>query len=151
MANRLFIGNMMVTEDGGLAISLINKTGVTSVKGKIVVAAGGVDAAFTLCAVGGIDPIGIIYGDDAGNQVADAAACWIVIQGLAYVLFESATTRGHFARMGVAADSNDAPGLAMSETVPTAPFSVDKHFSETGHVLQTIGSAGLALCMVHFN
>jgi len=152
MTDRLFLNDkVMITDDGGIAISLLNKTGATSVKGKVAEPADGNDAAFSLCAVDSVDPIGIIYGDNAGSQVADGVACWIVVAGLAYIMFESATTRGHFARMGVAADANDAAGLAMSEALPTSPFATDKHFAEVGHVLETIGGAGLALCMVHFN
>jgi len=86
-----------------------------------------------------------------GGQVADGVACWVVVLGLAYVLFQAATTRGHFARMTIAADADDAAGYAISETVPTSPFATDKHFGEVGHVLETIGGAGLALCMIHFN
>ena len=103
----------MVTEDGGLAVSLINKTGAISVKGNVVEPDGAVNAAFSLCAVDSVDPIGVVYGDDAGNQVADGVACWIVFAGLAYVTFESATTREHFARMGGAADANDAAGWGL--------------------------------------
>ena len=141
----------MVTEDGGIAVSLINKTGATSVKGALAQVDDAVDSAFDLVPVDNPDCFGIVYGDDAGNQVADGVACWIVIAGLAYVLFESATTRKHFARMGVAADGNDQAGYAMSEAYPTAPFATDKHFAEVGHVLETIGGAGLALCVLHFN
>ena len=142
---------MMVTEDGGLAVSLVNKTGTTSVKGTLVHADANVDAAFILTPVNDVDAFGVVYGNDAGAQVADGVACWVVIAGLAYVLFQAATTRGHFARMTITADADDAAGYAISEAVPTSPFYTDKHFGEIGHVLETIGAPGLALCVLHFN
>ena len=152
MSKRLFLNSkMMITELGGLAISLINKTGTTSVKGMLVEPDGGVDSAFDIVPVDGVDCIGVVYGDDEGSQVADAVACWVVIAGIAQVLFESATTREHMARMGVAADGNDTAGYAMSEAVPTSPFSIDKHFAEIGHVIESIGGSGLAKCVLHFN
>lgn len=146
-----FNSNITFTPDGGIAMSMINKTGTTSVKGKIAQVDTGVDNAFDLVAVGGADPIGIIYGDDNGNQVADGISCWIVFGGKAYILFQAATTRHHMARVTVSGDDNNAPGLAISEAVPTSPFSTDKHFQEVGHVTETIGSAGLALCVIHQN
>ena len=67
MSKRLFLNSkVMVTEDGGLAVKLINKTGNTSIKGTIVEPDDGVDEAFDLVDVGRADPIGIVYGDDAG-------------------------------------------------------------------------------------
>lgn len=151
MAERLFLGNMMVTELGGLAIKLTNKTGATSVKGTLVDAHTSVASAFALVGVGGVDPCGIVYGDDAGEQVADAVECWVVVTGIAQVLFTGSTTLGHFARMSIAADTGDAAGLAQSEAVPTSPFATDKHFQEIGHVIEAIGAAGLAKCVLHFN
>ncbi len=152
MSKRLFLNSkVMVTEDGGIAMSLINKTGTTSVKGTVAGAGPSVNDSFELLPVGRADPIGIVYGGDDGNQVADGVACWVVFGGKAYVLFQAATTRGHFARMTVTADADDAAGIAISEAFPTSPFATDKHFQEVGHVLEAIGGAGLALCAIHLN
>ena len=139
------------TPDGGVAFLSINKTGTTSVKGTIAGVDSAVDDAFDLLPVGNADPIGVVYGDDNGNQVADGVACWIVHSGKAYVKFQAATTRGHLARMTITADADDAPGIAISEAFPTSPFATDKHFQEVGHVNETVGGAGLALCVIHLN
>ena len=143
--------NIYFTPDGGLGISLINKTGATSVKGMLVIPDGSVDSAFTLVPVNDPDCMGVIYGDDDGNQVADGIACWIVISGIAKVLFQAATTRNHFARITITADADDAAGKAISEALPTSPFSNDKHFQEIGHIIEAIGGAGLALVVLHFD
>lgn len=146
-----FNGNIYFTPDGGMAVSLINKTGTTSVKGTVVEADSGTNFAFNLSDVGSADPIGIVYGDADGNQVADGEYCWVVVSGCAYVWMESATDRHEFVRMGEGGDGNDAAGFAIGEALPTSPFATDKHFQEVGHSLETTGGAGLCLCVLHFN
>ncbi len=143
--------NIYFTPDGGLAVSLINKTGAESVKGMLVIPDGSVNSAFALVPVNDPDCMGVIYGDDDGNQVADGVACWIVTCGIAKVLFQAATTRNHYARITVTADADDAAGKAISEVLPTSPFANDKHFQEIGHIIESIGAAGLALVVLHFN
>jgi len=65
---RIFLSDkIMVTEDGGIAVSLVNKSGATSVKGTLVYPSGGNDAAFDLTPVDSVDTFGIVYGDDAGG------------------------------------------------------------------------------------
>jgi hypothetical protein len=95
------------TPDGGFAVRLINKTGGASVKGTIAHPYASADRSFDLCPDNEPDQIGIVYGDDDGNAVAEA--------------------------------------------VPSSPFATDKHFQEIGHVLETTGGAGLALCLLHSN
>jgi hypothetical protein len=140
------------TPDGGLAMKLINKTGGNSVKGTVGApySASAINNAFTLIPNNEPDPIGIIYGDDDGNSVADGVACWVVFQGKAKVYFENASVRGNFARVQVDADGGTI-GYAIHEAFPTAPFATDKHFLEIGHVLESTGGAGLADCSIHFN
>lgn len=146
-----FQGKVWFTPIGGIAISLVNSTGAESVQGTLIKADAAVDSAFDLVTVDAPDILGVVYGDLDGNQVADGVVCWVVIGGIAKVKFQAATTRGHIARMTVAGDADDAAGIAISEAYPTSPFATDKHFQECGHVLETIGGAGLALCAVHFN
>lgn len=137
------------TPEGGLAVWLTNKTGAPTVKGYLVTAYddSAIDNAFELVSVDAPDIIGAIY--DAG--IADGQLCRVVVAGIADVYFAGDTTRGHFARMTVAADTGDAPGVAISETKPTSPFATDKHFMEVGHVLQSRTGAGLARILMHFN
>lgn len=147
---RYFMGNMMVTEIGGLCIKLTNKTGATSLKGYLCEPSSGTANAFSVCATDEPDIIGIVYGDDNGNQVADGEECWVVIQGIAEVYFGGNTTLEHFARNNIAADSY-SNGQAVSEAAPSSPFATDKHFLEIGHVIESRVGAGLAKVVLHFN
>ena len=135
------------TPDGGYAVKLINKTGAASVKGYLVDASPTTDRAVRLVPVNDPDCIGAFL----ESGVPDGSEAWIVVSGLAYVYFFGSTTRGHYARIGVTADTGEAAGQAISEAIPTSPFATDKHFQEIGHVLESRTGAGLALCCLHFN
>jgi len=94
------------------------------------------------------NPIGVIYEDG----IADGEKVWVVIQGIAEVLFGNAPTAGLFARGFLTADgASYVAGKALCEAVPTSPFASDKHFYEIGHVLETRNDAGLARTILHFN
>ena len=135
------------TNEAGLQVKLTNKTGANSVKGDIVEPSIGTDRAFALGTVNNIDPFGIVY--EAG--IADGAECWVWIQGCVQIRFQAATTREFYARVTVTADAGSAPGVAIAEALPSSPFATDKHFQEVGHVVESIGGAGLALTVLHFN
>lgn len=135
------------TDEGGLAVRLTNKTGAASVKGTLVDPHATVNNAVALVPVNAPDIIGVMY----DNGVADGAECWVVISGIADVMFVGNTTAGHFARMTVTADTGDQAGYAISEAVPTSPFATDKHFQEIGHVLEARTGSGLAKVCLHFN
>jgi len=145
-------GKLGFTPDGELAIKLTNKTGGTSVKGYLVSPydASAIDLAFALTPDDTPDIIGVIYGDDDGNGVADGAECWVVVNGIVDVYFDGAVARGEFARAQVTADGGTI-GVAANEAAPTSPFSTDKHFQEVGHIIETTGGTGLARCIIHFN
>jgi hypothetical protein len=135
------------TDVGGIAVLLTNKSGATSIKGYLVDASPTVNNAVRLVPVNSPDCIGAFL--DSG--VPDGAEAWIVVSGIADVYFFSSTTRGHYARVGVTADTGEAAGQALSEAIPTSPFATDKHFMEIGHVLESRTGAGLAKCCLHFN
>ncbi len=139
-------GKMGVTNEGGLALRLTNKTGGASIKGYLAQAAEANDDAFILSADDIPDNIGVIY--EAG--IADGAECWIVVNGIVEVYFEAAVTHGDFVRSQVNADGGTV-GVAVAEAEPTSPFATDKHFQEIGHLIQSTGGAGLARCIVHLN
>ena len=130
--------------DGGLMIKLINKTGVASVKGSVVSSNTAVDNSFILQA-NEFDSIGVVY----ENGIADGELCWIVIQGIAEVLFKDtvAVVRGYVA---LAADTN---GRATNIDVPSSNPVVAEHFKEIGHVLESknAGTNVLAKVVLHFN
>lgn len=143
---KIGIGDAQLTKEGGYAIRVINDTGETSVKGKVVEADASQDFAVELAAGGDIDPFGIIY--TAGIPVGGSML--IVVSGIAEVLYATTVTRGTFSRVPTAGEGF-AAGLVLNEALPTPPFSTDKHFQEIGHPIESIGAPGLAKTVLHFN
>jgi hypothetical protein len=138
----------MFTVEGGFAVKLTNKTGGASVKGEVVTPSDATNNAVIKIVKDVPNPIGVFY----ESGVADAAEAWIVVSGIADVYFVGNTTRGHLARGFLTADGGSyVTGQAMSEALPTSPFSSDKHFYEIGHVLEARTGAGLAKVVLHFN
>lgn len=137
----------MTTDLGGYAIKLINKTGLNSVKGTLVSAGTAVDDSCILTPQGGLDTIGVMWSDG----VADGSPVWVVVSGIAQVKMGAAATRGQFVRQSITGDTGAAAGTAVAEAAPTTPFATDNHFREVGHCIQSIGAAGLARCVIHFN
>jgi len=138
-------GRAVLTPEGGIAVPYTNGTGAPSVKGSVVRITG--PASVGLAAQGVPDCIGVVYEDG----IAAGAQVLVVVSGVADVLFVAGTTAGHLARTFVAADGNFEAGKAVSEAFPAPPFDTDKHFCEIGHVVTTIGAAGLAKVNLHFN
>lgn len=138
-------GKVKITESGGVAVQYINQTGGASVKGSTVHITGVNTVGLTAQNVP--DCIGVIYnsGIPVGQKV------WVVIYGIAEVLFIGNTTAGWLARTFVTADAGFVAGNALAEAVPSSPFASDKHFCEIGHVLETRVGAGLAKVNLHFN
>lgn len=144
------IGNEQVklTEEGGLAVKFINKTGAASVKGYVVTQDTNVANAVDLIVVDIPAPIGIIY----DNGVADGDEVWVVVSGIAEVYFIGDTGLNNICRGFLTTDgAGYVSGQAMAEPYPTAPFASDKHFYEIGHVLEARTGAGLAKVVLHFN
>lgn len=138
---------VLFTDEGGLAIKLVNRTGAPTVKGYCVTTSDAVENSVKLVPVNVPNCIGVFY----ESGVADGEEAWVVIAGVAEVYFWGNTTRGHLARTGLTADTGEVAGQAMSEAVPTSPFATDKHFCEIGHVLESRTGAGLAKVVLHFN
>ena len=143
-------GRIGITSDGGFAIKLTNKTGGTTTKGYIAQASSATDNAFVYIGNDEPDPMGIVFGDDDGNNVAADGECWVTILGKAYIYVTAAAARENVVRSPVAADGASA-GQGVAEAVPTSPFATDKHFQEVGHTLEATAGAGLVLCVLHFN
>ena len=144
------VGNdkVMLTSVGGVAIRLTNKTGGASVKGEMLHSNSGADNSVVKSVKDIPDPIGVFL----ESGVPDGAEAWIVVSGIAEVYFIGNTTRGHLARGFLTADGGGyVIGQALSEAVPSSPFSDDKHFYEVGHVIQSRTGAGLAKVILHFN
>lgn len=135
------------TPEGGLATKILNDTGAPSVKGMIVKASFTIDNAVSIIPIGNPDPVGIIYDDG----ILDGEYIWIVIQGKAQVLYSTAVVRGTFSRVPQGGDVSKIAGYAINEALPVPPFSNDKHFQEIGHPIESQGTPGLAMTIVHFN
>jgi hypothetical protein len=141
----LFERKIKLTDEGGYAVSLINKTGAASVRGSLVHASSTTDNAVALQA-NTYDTFGIIYEDG----VADGSLDWVVIAGRAQVLMKDSvgTTRGGLliaADTDGRADWTSFPGEGLPAT--------DTHFKEIGHCLETKtgGTNVLVYGIIHFN
>jgi len=135
------------TSEGGLAIRLINDTGAVSVKGTIVKGSQNINNAVSLIPIDNPDPLGVVY--EAG--IPNGELVWIVIQGIAHVLYTTIVTRGTFSRCPAGGDIAPVAGRAINEALPVPPFATNKHFQEIGHPIESIGVPGLALTILHFN
>ena len=142
--------NVKMTEEGGFAVLMLNKTGGVSVRGEVVTTYNdtAIDNAVEKIAVDIPNPIGVF--EESG--IADGEYAWVIVSGRAYVYYVGNTTRGHLARGFLTADGGSyVIGQALSEALPTSPFASDKHFYEIGHVMESRVGAGLALTNLHFN
>ena len=135
------------TDIGGLAINLINKTGVNTVKGSIVSASSSSDNSFKLQA-SEYDAIGVVLEDG----IADGQEAWVVISGVAEVLLENSTlsTRGNWVTCATTDGRANATATAPSGGTIMA---LENHFKEIGHCLESkvAGTNVLAKCVIHFN
>lgn len=141
--------NRFITELGGIAIPLTNKTGSNSVKGTVVTADTTTDFAFKTHAADDDMPIGIVY----ESGIADGSECWVVISGCAEVLLEdgTASTRGYWVRSG-ATTAGRADATTANPPGGTVP-ALETHMKELGHCLEskTSGTDVLARIIMHFN
>lgn len=132
-------GRAGITADGGFAVSLVNATGGASVKGTPVVA-GSVAGSVIKSPTGSIYPIGMIYEDG----IANGAACWVVVAGIAQVLLDA--TANATPQMFVGTSDTTAGTAYVSGEPPAA----SKHDQECGHTVGN-GSAGwLVNAVVHW-
>jgi hypothetical protein len=135
------------TDDGGIAVWMVNDTGALSVKG-MVISPGSVTNSFDAIPADDPDPIGVVY--DGG--IGDGELCRVVVSGTAYVLLQDSTasTVGNWVRVSatqagrVNATASAPPGGGVAE--------LDQHVRECGHCLETVGAGTdkLMLMVVHF-
>lgn len=136
--------NVKMTAEGGVAIRLLNKTGAASVKGTAVSASTATDNAF-IAQANMFDTIGFVY--EAG--IADGSLCWVVVAGIAEVLWKNATT----STRGYVCIADDTNGRCINVEVPTGSPATTDHWKECGHVMETKtgGTNILVKCVIHFN
>jgi hypothetical protein len=134
----------MITELGGYAVKIKNKTGAPSVKGSVVSVSAGT-AVSVILQNNEYDAIGIMY----SNGIADNSDCFVITTGMAQVLWKNATT----STMGYVALCDAVDGRASDIDVPSGNPVVAQHFKEIGHVMETQGGGTnvLVKCAIHFN
>jgi len=141
------MGEVKITEHGGIAVKRRNETGAVSKHGSVVAVSSSVAESVKLQSVE-FDAVGAVYGD--GVAVGDDM--WIVISGPCEVLLEDGTASvlDNWVQAGAADGRADA-----SNTIPPGNTlqSLNNHFKEIGHCLETKSSGTDVLCkiMLHFN
>jgi hypothetical protein len=142
MPPKVFIGDEMLTPEGGRARKLTNKTGFPSFTGALVKLDSAQADAVVYCPSDDTSPIGVMY--EAGT--ADGSECWVVVEGRAQVLLKNATavTQGNWAKV------SDTAGRA--DITNAAPIA-GQEARGIGHALesQAGGSDVLAFCLLQFN
>ncbi len=122
---------------------LINKTGLSSVKGTLIEAHATTEFAFRLAVGNTYECIGVVY----TTGIADGDRCLVIDRGIAEVLLKNATGCSPHDWMG----ASDVAGRAYSNGA--SPPAAPTHFREVGHCFQTNagGTDELAEIEVHFN
>jgi hypothetical protein len=139
------VGSMfMITELGGYAVKIKNKTGAPSVKGSLVSVSSGTAVSVAL-QTNEYDTIGIMY----DNGVPNGSDCFVITTGMAQVLWKDSTA----STMGRVALADATDGRAIDIDVPSSNPIQAEHFKEIGHVMETQagGTNVLVKCMIHFN
>lgn len=129
-----------ITPEGGYAVKLTNKTGSSTVKGNLVKAHPSIANAFTLTSSSSLDCIGAVY--QAG--VADGSECYVVISGIAEVLFATSTSPGNWVQNSMSVNG-------QADGNQSAPSSTNVHFLEVGHSISTVSAGQLGKIIMHFN
>lgn len=142
---RIALDVFKVTPEGGIAIQMVNNTGVDSIKGTLIQASVSVDNAFEVAPIDGDDTIGIVY----NNGIPEGKETWVVILGIAECLLEdtTASSNGNWTTTG-----GTTPGRCDA-TIANPPGAVAAHFKEIGHAVEAVsaGTDKLAKIMIHFN
>ncbi len=140
-----------ITNIGGIAILLTNKTGANSVAGKLVRADTSTNDAAKLTVIDEEECFGVFL--DSG--VSDGSEAWIVISGIADVAMENNTTatRGNWVRTSTTVGEEGYADATNAAPPSPAAFS---HFNEIGNCIETVTATGegthvLARCVLHFN
>ena len=134
---------MVITPLGGIAIRIINKTGVASVKGTLVSYSAAVDNAFVLSAINEDQAIGIVY--EVG--VADGGLCWTIILGCAEVLLEN-TTAGTHGNWVFASGTVGRADATLAAPPAGGVAQLDQHMQEIGHCLENVVGGTDVLCKI---
>lgn len=118
---------------------MYNGTGADLPKGSVVVADATGTKYMKKSVAGSAVPVGVTKRLTPNGQWGE-----VVVSGLAQVLITAAATNGYWLQ---ASDSVDG----QADAAAAAPGLVLEHFDEIGHLVETIGGAGLGWAVVHFN
>ena len=128
-----------ITDIGGYAIKLINRTGSNTVQGDVVqVSTANTDAVIKAVSNSEI-PIGVFL--DSG--IADGSRAWVVISGIADV---HSDTTGF--SIGDWLRTDTVPGRVDGGSPAPDPV---KHTQEIGHAVESAVGSGLGRAVLHFN
>ena len=126
-----------ITDIGGYAIKLTNKTGSNTIKGQLVIASTAFQEAFATAGASSSVVIGVVL----ENGIADGSEAWVMQSGIALVLMDAGGINNGD-RIGASATAGSATEL---NSPPTSP----DHFTEIGHALTQTGGAGLVKAAIH--
>ena len=144
VSNYLFDGNInaanktQLTETGGHAIKLTNKTGANSVAGELVIASAGTADAVDLAGANELMPIGAFL----ESGIADGSEAWVVVGGIADVRADAAGWA-----LGDRIVTSATAGRGAANNIP----AVAVHFQEVGHAIEAAAANANARIVMHFN
>jgi len=138
------LGYDSATNERGVLIKYINRTGHTSVKGELVAASTTVDREAVLQA-NTYDTIGIVQ--EAG--IAEGSYIWVwTIGSVCQALLKDSVT----AAQGEVALAADTDGRMDRTGNPGSGIpATDLHFTEVGHVMQDVAGGTNQLCLIAFH
>lgn len=142
-------GNARITNEGGFAYRLYNKTGSASQKGLIVRSSTAMASSVTVADAGIPDPIGVFYEDG----VPDGSLAWVVTNGIADVLLEDSTAATLRYWVKMSENQNGRADASIAAPSGGAIGELEEHMHEIGHSLesQSAGSDVLCRILMHFN
>jgi len=136
-----------LTPCGGFARAFTNKTGARTVRGQLVTTGSAANSVINTSA-GVPNAIGAIWTVGAD----DGTACYVVISGVADILFADgqAPTVGYWVG---SSDAVDGRARAAASLPDNSGAGVTMHNHEIGHCIQTVaaGTDVVARAVLHFN
>ena len=113
-----------LTQEGGIAVKLLNKTGATSLRGTLVEIDTGLDEAVKTGVINSTAITGVVY----QSGIDDGFNMWVVVSGIAYVLMKDATaaTRGQYVSTGTVAGRAEASATLPAQGQQVGNFIESK-------------------------
>jgi hypothetical protein len=137
------IGYDSATNERGFLLKMLNKTGVSSVKGELVAQHSSNNREVTL-QTGEYDTIGIVQ--EAG--VAEGSEMWVWQIGSVCQALLKNTVSASRANLAIAADTDGRMDMVAT---PPPPPTADTHFKEVGHALEAVTGGTDQLCLISFH